>query len=176
MALIQTADPEKAEGTIKEAFDMMTQSIGMIPTPLNLYSASPGFFDLQWGSVKYFMGHPALSFGLLSSIRYLVAKKHDFVFCTNFNHEFLKKQGLTDEDIQKMTEDPGKAPLEDREQVLLKFVLKAIDTPDAVAQADMDELHELDWADKDILDAVIHGIGMVSSNILMKAFKMDITC
>lgn len=176
MSLIKTADPQNAEGSIKEAFDLMTKTIGMIPTPLMLFSASPGYFNIQWSGTQYFMAHKALSFGLLSSIRYLIAKKHDFVFCTNFNHDFLKKQGLTDEDIQKMTEDPGAAPLEDRERALLAFVVKAIETPEAVAQADMDGLHDHGWEDKDILDAVIHGLGMVVGNTLMKAFKMDIAC
>ena len=113
---------------------------------------------------------------MVTAIRYLVAKQYDFVFCTGFNKGFLEKQGMTEEDIQKMTEDPFQAPLEDKERTMLEFVMKAIKTPDAVAQEDMDRLHEMGWFDGDILDALAHGTNMVGSSILMKTFKMDRTC
>ena len=41
MALIQTVDPEKAEGDVKEIYDALNANIGMIPSPMELSSASP---------------------------------------------------------------------------------------------------------------------------------------
>ena len=83
---------------------------------------------------------------------------------------------MTEEDIERMVEDPFEAPLEDKERAMLGFVMKAIKTPDAVAQEDMDRLHEMGWTDGDILDALAHGTNMVASSILMKTFKLDRTC
>ena len=40
------------------------------------------------------------------------------------------------------------------------FVLKAVKTPEAVQQNDIDGLRELGWNDKDIFDAVAHGMGL----------------
>lgn len=176
MAIIQTVSPEAAEGEIKEMYDMMLENVGMVPAPMQLASASPGMFAMLKRSLTYYMQHPNLGFGLLSAIRYLVSKEYDYLFCTGFNKGFLEKQGMTEEDIERMAEDPFEAPLEDKERAMLGFVMKAIKTPDVVAQEDMDRLHEMGWADSDILDAVAHGTNMVASSILMKTFKLDRTC
>ncbi len=85
-------------------------------------------------------------------------------------------QGMSEEDIEKIVDDPLQAPLEDKERDMLAFVMKAIETPAAVVQEDMDHLHELGWTDSDILDALTHGTNMIGSSILMKTFKMDQTC
>lgn len=176
MALIQTVDPEKAEGQVKEVFDTLQENIGMVPAPMQLASASPGLLNISWQSLQYFSQHPNLSFGLLSTIRYLVSHQINFAFCTSLNRNFLMQQGMTEEDIKELEKDPSQAPLEDNERAMLAFVLKAIQTPDDVTQEDIDLLHEMGWADGDILDALSHGANMVSSSILMKTFKMDMTC
>jgi alkylhydroperoxidase family enzyme len=176
MPLIQTINPENAEGQAKEIFDTMQKTIGVIPAPLQLASASPWMLKMTWQTVQYYTQHPNLGFGLLSTIRYLVARQYNYAFCTSFNKNFLMMQGMSEEDIEKVVGDPLQAPLEDKERDMLAFVMKAIKTPDAVVQEDMEHLHELGWTDSDILDALTHGTNMIGSSILMKAFKMDQTC
>jgi len=176
MALIQTVRPEKAEGEAKEIYDIMQKNIGIIPAPLELASASPWMLGMVWQSIQYYSQHPTLGFGLLSTIRYLVAQQYNYAFCINFNKKFLLKQGMSEDDIKKIAEDPLQAPLENKERAMLAFVMKAIKTPDAVVAEDMDQLHDLGWADNDIMDALTHGTNMIGSSILMKAFKMDQTC
>jgi alkylhydroperoxidase family enzyme len=176
MALIQTVSPEKAEGEVKEIYDTMQKNIGVIPDPLQLASASPWMLSMVWQSIQYFTQHPNLGFGLLSTIRYLVAQQYDYAFCTNFNKNFLLMQGMSQNDIEKIAEDPLQAPLEDKDRAMLAFVMKAIKTPDTVVKEDMEELHDMGWTDADILDALTHGTNMIGSSILMKAFKMDQTC
>lgn len=176
MALIQTVSPEKAEGEVKEIYDTMQKNIGVIPDPLQLASASPWMLNMMWQSIQYYSQHPNLGFGLLSTIRYLVAQEYDFAFCTNFNKNFLLMQGMSENDIEKIAEDPLQAPLDDKDRAMLVFVMKAIKASDTVAQEDMQQLHDLGWTDADILDALTHGTNMVGSSILMKAFKMDQTC
>ena len=83
---------------------------------------------------------------------------------------------MTEDDIKKIEKDPSQAPLEDNERVMLAFVMKAIKTPDAVTQEDVNQLHGMGWTDRDILDALAHGANMIASSILMKTFKMDMTC
>ena len=176
MALIQTVDPAIAEGKVKEIYDFMQKNAGVIPAPLQLASASPKMLDAVWQSIQYYSRHPSLGFGLLSSIRYLVAQQYDYAFCTGFNRNLLKMQGLSDEDIDKMAEDPLQTPLDDKDRAMVAFVMKAVKTPDAVEKQDVDKLHELGWTDSDILDALAHGTNMIASSILMKAFKMDQAC
>jgi len=176
MALIQIVAPDKAEGQVKEIYDFMQKNAGVIPAPLQLASASPKMLDSVWQSIQYYSKHPSLGFGLLSSIRYLVAQQYDYAFCTGFNKNMLKMQGLSDEDIEQMEKDPLQAPLDDKDRAMVAFVMKAVKTPDAVEKQDLDELHEQGWTDSDILDALAHGTNMIASSILMKTFKMDQTC
>jgi alkylhydroperoxidase family enzyme len=176
MSLIQTVEPEKAEGQVKEIYDFMQENAGVIPAPLQLSSASPWMVEMVWKSIQYFTQHPNLGFGLLSSIRYLVAQQYDYVFCTGFNKNLLKMQGLSDEDIEKMESDPLQAPLDDKDRAMVSFVMKAVKTPDAVEKEDIDSLHEQGWADSDIMDAMAHATNMIGSSILMKTFKMDQAC
>ena len=176
MALIQTIEPEKAEGKVKEIYDFMQENAGVTPAPMQLASASPWMLDMVWRSIQYFTQHPNLGFGLLSSIRYLVAKQYDYVFCRGFNRNILKMQGLSEDDIEKMEKDPLQAPLDDKDRAMVSFVMKAVKSPDAVEKQDMDKLHDYGWTDSDILDAMAHGTNMIASSILMKTFKMDQPC
>jgi alkylhydroperoxidase family enzyme len=176
MGLIQVVDPQSAQGEIKEAFDFFEKTIGTIPAPMAMFSASPALFKMQLQSLTYFMQHPTLSFALLSSIRYLVAEQYDYRFCTGFNKSFLEKQGLSEEDIQKMSKDPESAPLDDKERAMLVFVVKAVKAPASMSSADMDRLHAAGWTDSDALDAMMHAATMIASSVLMKTFQMDMAC
>jgi len=176
MAIIKTHTPETAEGEVKEILDTVKGMMNTIPGPMELASASPWMIKNVWGSVQYFSQHPNLGFGLLSAIRYLVARETDFAFCTGFNKNFLQLQGMTEEDIEMMAKDPREAPLDDKDRALLAFVAKAIKDQSAVTQEDMDQLHGLGWTDRDILEAMAHGANMIASGILMKTFKMDVAC
>ena len=176
MPIIQTVSPEKAEGETKKIYDIMLQNVGVVPTPMQLVSISPAILNLSWDFLQYYSQHPNLGFALLSSIRFLVAEHLNYAFCTDFNKNILKKQGLSDEDIEEIIKNPLNVPLEEKEQVMLDFVVKAIKSPDNVEQQDMDQLHDMGWTDRDILDALVHGTNMVGSSILMKTFKMDVVC
>lgn len=176
MGLIQPVDPQEAQGEIKEAFDFFEKAIGTIPTPMALFSVSPDIFKMQLQSLNYYMHHPTLGFALLSSIRYLVAQAYDYQFCTRFNEEFLKKQGLSEDDIRKMVQEPENAPLDDKDRVMLAFVMKAVRTPQAVDQADMDRVHAAGWTDRDALDAMMHAGTMIASSVVLKTFKLDQVC
>ena len=176
MALIQTIEPEKAEGQAKEIYDFMKENAGVVPAPLQLASASPWLLDMYWQSIQHFSQHPNLGFGLLSSIRYLVSQQYDYAFCIDFNRKMLSMQGLSEDDIAKMEKDPLQAPLDDKDRAMVAFVMKAIKTPDTVEKQDVEQLHDLGWTDSDIMDAMAHGTNMIASSILMKTFKMDQTC
>ena len=88
VALIKTVDPEKAEGGVKEIYDALKTNIGVIPSPMDLASASPWMMKTMWQSIQHYTQHPNLGFGLLSTIRYLVAEEYDYAFCINFNKNF----------------------------------------------------------------------------------------
>jgi alkylhydroperoxidase family enzyme len=176
MALIRTVPPEQAEGTMREAYDMFMKNLGIIPKPLELMSASPAIFGHQLQRIRYYTEHPTLSFALLSHIRYLVACNLNYSFCMDFNRYILKKQGLADDDIQKMEADPTKSLLEEKESAMLAFVVKAVKSPGSVEADEVNRLKEMGWTDSDLVDAVAHGANMIDHAIMMEVFQMDQDC
>jgi len=175
MSLIKTVSSEKAEGEVAEAYSLFTKGGVAVPKPMEMSSVSPGLLKILSQQVGYYMNHPSLGFALLSLIRYLSAKKLNYVFCTSFNENFLKMQGMDEEKIKEVEKDPTKAPIEDKDRAMLGFVMKALENPESIAQADMEALYNLGWTDRDIFDALNHGTAMIGPSILMKTFKMD-TC
>ncbi|MFH1980683.1 MAG: hypothetical protein ABIL58_02445 [Pseudomonadota bacterium] len=176
MALIQTVKPENANGVIKQGYDLFMKNIGIIPKPMEMMSASPALFELQLKRIGYFSTHPNLSFSLLAHIRYLVAHNLSYGFCMDFNKSVLKKQGLTEEDIQTMAADPSKSLLEEKESAMLAFVINAVKVPGSVTQDDIDRLKALGWEEKDMVDALAQGVSMIDHAIMMQAFQMDQHC
>jgi len=176
MALISTVSPDKAEGPIKEAYEMFMKNIGMIPKPLEMMSVSPALFDIQLQRIRYFSKHPTLSFPLLAHIRYLVAHNLNYSFCMDFNKYVLKKQGVGDADIRKMEIDPSESLLEEKEGAMLAFVVRAVKNPGAVTGEEIKKLKDLGWEDRDMVDALSQGVSMIDHAIMMEVFQIDQNC
>ncbi len=176
MALIKTVSPEQAEGQMKEAFDMFIENLGVVPRPLEMMSASPAIFNQQLQRIQYYTNHPTLSFALLSHIRYLVAHDLNYSFCMDFNKLILKKQGLEEDDIRRIESDPTQSMLEEKEAAMLVFVVNAIKKPAADRAAEIKNLKALGWEDRDLMDALAHGVNMVDHSIMMQVFQIDQDC
>jgi hypothetical protein len=176
MARISTVSPEKAEGVIKQGYEMFMEKVGIIPKPMEMMSASPALFDMQLKRIGYYSKHPALGFALLVHIRYLAAHTLNYSFCQDFNGLVLKKLGLTDDDIRNIEADPENALLEDNEKAMLAFVIKSMKKPDSITQSDIDSLKELGWADRDMVDALAQGVSMIDHSIMMQVFGIDQNC
>ena len=176
MAIINTVQPDQAQGAVKEGYDMFMQNIGIIPKPMEMMSASPGLFEIMLRRIHYMSSHPNLSYALLAHIRYLVACNLDYKFCMDFNRHILKKQGLEDEDILRMELDPSKSLLEEPESAMLAFVVKAVQAPASVSPEEIEMLRDLGWQDADMVDALAQGVSMIDHAIMMEAFQMDQDC
>lgn len=177
MPLIKTVPPSEATGKVADNYNWLMEIIGAVPKPFELMSVSPGLQAIQKQMMEYYLKHPSLSMGLKTLIRLLVAEELGYHYCVSLNSEVLKKLGIMDDDqLAAVLADPGKAPLEDKEKAMLIFVLKAMKTPEAVEQKDIDSLRDMGWSDTDIFDATVHGTLMMQGDVLFKAFKMEEAC
>jgi alkylhydroperoxidase family enzyme len=168
MFLLNTVAESEAQGKIKEGYDMFP---GPVPAPLILLSASPELFDRQIGYFHYYRGHKSLSFPLLTAIRFISSDECGHDFCLDFNRQILLRAGMSASEVDAMKEDPSTAPLEDKEQAMLAFVAKALRSPKAVTQMDVDGLRSQGWTDADILDAMLHGANMKASAAVFNALS-----
>lgn len=176
MALINTASQETATGPVREGYEMYLENFGIIPKPMELLSASPDLFSLQLKRLRYYANHPRLSFALLTHIRYLVAHNLNYAFCMDFNQALLKRQGLGEEELKAIEEDPANSMLEENENAILAFVIKAVKEPKSVDEEEIGKLKNMGWQDRDLVDALAHGVNMIDHFIMMDVFKMDQNC
>ncbi len=176
MALVTAVALEGAEGIVKEGYEMFMKNVGTIPQPMQLMSISPALFELQLQRIRYFGKHPKLSFALLAHIRYLASRTLEYAYCTDFNRHLLKKLGYDDETIQAMENDPGKSLLEDNENAMLDFVIRSMKQPASITANDIEKLKQLGWDERDMIDALAQGVGMIDHAIMMQVFQIDQNC
>ena len=75
-----------------------------------------------------------------------------------------------------MEADPTKSLLEEKESAMLAFVIKAVKAPSTVEAEEINHLKEMGWSDKDLVDALAHGVNMIDHSIMMEVFRMDQDC
>ena len=174
MPLIKTYEKEEATGELAELYEQIIKTRGSLGNNAKLFSSSPEILKHQMGFIKYYMNHPTLSMPLLASIRILVSTNASCEFCVDYNTSMLVNMGgWTLEQVQAMHEDITKANLPKREIALLEFVIKSIKNAHSANEDDIEILHELQWSDKDILDAVNHAARMLATDIVFNTFKVD---
>lgn len=173
MALMQTIKMEEAEGEIQDSYSLFMETAGMIPKPMEMFSVSPELYKRRLEMATYYRSHPTLDFTLLTCIRYAVASSFNSTPCMKFNGSLLKRMGMEEKEIKKLSSHPETAPLSEREKAMLVFVPKALTSPDLVTEEDIHKLNDMGWTDRDIFDAVNHGSITFISRIMMNIFKMD---
>ncbi|MCX6052247.1 MAG: hypothetical protein NTZ60_07000 [Campylobacterales bacterium] len=174
MPLIKTYELEEATGELAKLYEIILSMRGSIGNNAKLFSVSPELLRQQMEFIKYYMSHSTLSMPLLAAIRVLVSSGEDCEFCVDFNTAMLiNMAGWTYEQVQEMRQDIDKANLSEREIAMLKIAIKAIRNPHAVNADDLDALREMQWEDKDILDAVNHATRMLATDIIFNTFKIE---
>jgi alkylhydroperoxidase family enzyme len=171
MFLIDYVKPEKAHGKVEEIYNVFPPHIG-VPAPLQLLSASPDLLEAHMAGMKRFMTHDRLTPGLLAAIRYTVASREDYGYCVKFNDDLLQAAGASAAEVEELKRNPDHAAmLEESEQAMLAFTLKALYESEKVSEADIAGLRDQGWRDSDILDAVVQGANMIAAGRLFKAFS-----
>ncbi len=173
MAIIKTHDETTDHPKVKAIYDALTQSIGMIPKPLQLSSSSPDLLAMQVENMRRWFQHPTLSGPLLAHIRLGTAIASDYPYCIEVNSQILKMMaGYSDEELTAVRRDLTQAKLEEKDKALALFAVKAATIPEETSQDEVKALHDLGWADSDIFEASFHAAQMIAGGRLFTAFKM----
>ena len=172
-SLLNTIEPEKAEGKVKELYDHVTELWGGVPNAMKLHSVSPFLIEGQMAYIGYFMQRSTMSAKLQTLIRLLVSTDSDCSYCININTAMLLQEGMTLEEVNAIKKDPSLAPLEDNERGLLLHVLKATHTPKSIRKEDIAKLRDLQFSEQEIFEAVHYGANMVMVDILFDSFQVE---
>ena len=173
MSLLKTVPPEEAPEEIQPIYRGFLDTIGMVPPPFEMLSASPGLQSLQGRLIGYYREGCNLSPLLMGLIRYLTAASLEMGSCLEFNARTLAYHGMSEDQISTLIANPASAPLDEKEGWLLAMVIKAVRAPETLTESHVEKLKELGWTDADIMDALYISCMMVGMNVMMKALKVE---
>lgn len=174
MALINFPNPSNATDKTKALFEQIEKDLGSIPNVLQLYGLSPVILEKMYQEVMYFFQHPSLSVPLLAFVRLSVSTAHNCQYCVTFNKQLLiHKVGMTVEQINAGIENPENAPLNDKEKLMLKFLLKATNEKVKTQAEDINELKQAGWSESDIFEALYHAARNVAVDIIVKGVHLE---
>ncbi|MCB1875056.1 MAG: hypothetical protein KDH88_03695 [Chromatiales bacterium] len=172
--LFSPAPPQEDVARVETIFTMIRDDLGFLPDPIRLYSTSPPLLEALLGYVKYFRGHQRLSQTLTAMIRYLVSERAQCRFCIDLNEGFLVNLGADLDAVRAARVDMDKAPLDERERVLLRIAVTAMDHPELIGEADMQAARAQGWTDRDVFDAVVQAASNRSLNLILRTFKVEV--
>ena len=128
----------------------------------------------HWQGIQESISHESLSPKLFTLIRLLVSEATDCDYCVGLNESILMQMhGMSADEIARVKQSPGQAPLDEKERALLRFVMKGIADANGVTAEDVEGLKKLGSSEREIFDALAHGAWQVAGDIMLNAFKVE---
>lgn len=173
-ALIYPKAPAGEEDKVNAILGNIEQHLGFVPDGLRLYSFSPPLLESFVSNIGYFnMGGTQLPPVLTAMIRYQVSWDAGCSYCVDLNEGFLTNMGLDLDTIRATRNNPDAAPLEEKDKALLKLAVKSVESPDAIAKADIDHVRNQGWQDREIFDAVVQAANNRGFNYVLRTFNIE---
>lgn len=172
--LLAPLAPMGDEQRVSAIFNAIEERVGFVPDGIRLYSISPPLLEAFLGNVTYFNGGgTGLSPELTAMIRYLVSWQSGCSFCVDMNEGFLTNLGKDLDSVRAARNNPEAAPLSDKDKIMLKLALKAVNSPEFVKQTDLDEARHHGWGERDLFDAVVQAASNRAFNTVLRTFKVE---
>ena len=174
MSYLKEIPPDQAEGKRAELYQQIEQKIGYLPNAFKMLAVSETVARNQLDFIDWSQSHPSLSPKFSAILRLLVSREKECNYCIDANTAILQNYfSVTPAQLEALKQNPGDAPLDEREKALLVFVLDAVENSLGVTSADIEALRELGWSDAEILEALYQGAYQVTIDILFNAFNVQ---
>lgn len=173
MSLLQTIEPEQAQGEVAEVYQTLIQAIGLVPNAMKMLSISPMALRHTAEAVGHSMHHPSLSSMLFTMIRQCVSSHVGCEYCISINRGLLLQMGLEMDTVLALENNPATAPLDTKEKALLLYTIRAVKDSNQVGEVEIAALREAGASDAEIFDALNHGARQIAADIMINAFKVE---
>jgi uncharacterized peroxidase-related enzyme len=150
MPRLNAVPPQDATGPVKEIYEGVTKKMGKVPNIFQGMANSPAALK------AYLSMSEALSGGQLAvedreAIYLAVSEQNGCHYCVSAHTLVAKRVGLQDEAIQAVRK--FQSP-DDKQQVLLDFVGKVIETKGFVSDTDLQQVRQAGYGDGQLAEAV----------------------
>jgi len=171
MFIIDTIKKEDATGELKVLYKMIEKNLGFIPPHFELLAsidiqAMRQFLDYN----VYMITHEKIDKNLMPFLRLYIAQRECRNYCTTFNRELLKRQGVPSEVIEHFSEDMDLIPVKEDQKLLLKKTIKALYQSELFSKSDLEELYAEGFSNKDFYDILDYATGFSGKSKLIEAY------
>jgi len=159
MSWIEEIDYDEAEGKTKEIYDKIREQRGKLSNIMKVQSLMPEAMDHHLNLYLSIMFKDrSLSREKCEMIGVIVSSINGCDYCVNHHAEALNHFWKNQEKIKKLKVDYESVDISEKEKKMLEFAKRATEKPDSVGKEVIDELRNLGFSDKEILN-----IAMISS-------------
>jgi hypothetical protein len=114
--------------------------------------------------------HPHIDPDLFGFLRLHLAYREGYAYCQRFNTALLLSRDYTQSQLDAAVDDIGAVPFDARHQTLASAAIHAILEPHTFTQPHLDQLHAMDWSQKDIFDAIAHTGDLLKNGRILEAY------
>lgn len=152
MAWIEEIEHQQATGELKDTYDDLVKKRGKLSNIMKVQSLNPGAMQKHLDLYVHLMfGKSGLSRSDREAIAVVVSATNNCAYCVSHHAEALSHYEKN-ESITEMMKGLRFLDLPDRTARMLSYATKLTYKPSDVHDRDIEELREVGFSDKDILD------------------------
>ena len=153
MAWIDTIKESEASGDLKDAYEALDAQQKKIASILRVHSLNAGALERQMSLYTHLMfGRSGLSRADRESIAVVVSAANNCGYCVRHHAEALSHYEQDNSRLRRMVSDFQFLDLPDKKARMLSYALKLTTSPSQVTDEDIQELRDVGYSDRDILD------------------------
>jgi len=153
MSWIKEVDEENATGELKETYDKIVKERGKLSNIMKVHSLNPKSMEKHMDLyLSLLFGKSKLSREERELIAVVVSKTNQCDYCINHHAEALNNYWKDDKKIQRFIEDFQSVDLSEREQKIIRYIVKLTLTPYEIEKSDIDVLKNSGFSDEEILN------------------------
>jgi len=153
MPWIDTIDETEASGDLKDAYEALDAQQKKIANILRVHSLNAGAMERQMSLYTHLMfGRSGLSRGDRESIAVVVSAANNCGYCVSHHAEALSHYEQDNSLLRRMVSDFQFLDMPDKKARMLSYALKLTTSPSQVSDEDIQDLKDVGYSDRDILD------------------------
>ena len=156
MAHITLPEYEDMSAAIQEKAKPILEKTGSLGEIFKLLAIDEKIYMATDNMVqKFLLDETLLPYYIKEAIALLVSKENNCKMCVGVHKKIAKMLGLTDEEIEKILKGIDAIDKDEKTKALLSFCIKSAQKDNyKITKEEIDELKNIGWSDKEILEAV----------------------
>ncbi len=153
MSWIEEIDKESAEGDLQKVYEEIKSKRGKLSNIMKVQSLKPeameSHLDLY---LSLLFESRSISREICELIGVIVSLDNGCKYCINHHAEALAHFWKDEEKLEDLIESIEKVELEEKNRVVVDYVLKLTKTPEDMVEDDLEELRKAGFTDEQILN------------------------